>query len=111
MAKTTYWELDVGKWVEVRDLMYYNPVLNGFITDLPDDRYFCIYVPSVGAVLRLPFVRYLVTPLTNDLPEEDIYTLIELAIETKDKEWFHQLVSKLKPSGQGISESPEDLTR
>lgn len=109
MKKTVDSTVHVGAWVVINDLMYYNPPIKGFITKLEGDRYFCVYVPSVGAVLRLSFARYLVTPLSTDIAQEDIYLLIELAIETKDKQWFHQLVSKLKSSGQGFGRQyPED---
>ena len=78
----------VGTWIRFKangDKMYV-----GFIESHVSDTHITVFVPSQGRAITVPHINV----LNHESPRftlEDIYTLIDVALDTKDSAWYDEL--------------------
>ena len=73
----------------------------GFIEYHVNDTYVTVFVPSQGRSITIPHINV----LNHESPRftlEDIYTLSDVALDTKDSEWYNEL--------QGFRKALEKVT-
>jgi hypothetical protein len=93
-------KVKVGDWVKVRLWGYY---LIGFVEYVWEDSVQITKVFRVedGEVRRISqrqgtYDVSQVEPLPSDLHPDDIGTLIDIALDTKDEAWFRELTERVK---------------
>jgi hypothetical protein len=89
----------VGEWVSVDSGLIKG--FTGYIVkyDFEDDRYFVNFT-STGNGNALNTGRWIdverLVPAKKDKEEDDLFALIDMALDTDDKEWFKELSSQLQ---------------
>jgi hypothetical protein len=94
--------VQVGDWVKVKMWGYY---LIGFVEYVWKESIQITKVFRVedGKVQRISqrhgtYDPSQVEPLPCDIHPDDIGTLIDIALDTKDEEWFRELTERVKPN-------------
>lgn len=92
----------IGNWVCAHDMMRDNIDIVGFVVDNLSDKYLIIYSPNpkINCIVALPYLRYEFTSLAIESFEEDIHSMIDIALATKDRKWFEELSQRLERIAQ-----------
>ncbi|GEO24780.1 hypothetical protein AAC03nite_05650 [Alicyclobacillus acidoterrestris] len=83
-------QLKYGDWVS---FLFQHRALLGFIVkSMPDKQSYVIFVPETGKHYTCPAVMAI--PEEPILKKSDVQALIDLSLDLKDEEWFHELSSQ-----------------
>ncbi|WP_017727735.1 IDEAL domain-containing protein [Halalkalibacterium ligniniphilum] len=91
----------IGDWVKGK--LKNGELLHGFIQTIDPIKDIirvhvvaCENEDTIGSTIGLPSNAVQLIPNTQVNNEEQIYTLIDLALLTKDEQWFNELTTALK---------------
>jgi hypothetical protein len=89
--------VNIGDWVQLKNCPHAGYI--GYITDhnpLRDSYQIKLSLDADGKPYEYYYsiTRFAdnLIPLASDLHPDDVHTLVDLALATKDKEWFAELV-------------------